>query len=190
MFKRAHLIIKGSRIVLCTPRRSDFALWRRAREDSHAHLEPWKPTWLENTNSYEGWRIRLDAWKKAARHGTGHAFLIFEAGENNLLGGVSLTNIRRGAAQTGLLGYWLAANAEAKGYMSEAVQLICNWAYEELGLCRIEAGTLPENMRSRNVLERCGFQIEGTARSYLQIAGKRRDHLIYAFIPDIDKSSV
>jgi len=39
---------------------------------------------------------------------------------------------------------------------------------------------LPDNLASRRLLERCGFQYEGVAKAYLQIGGRWRDHVLYA----------
>ena len=52
-------------------------------------------------------------------------------------------------------------------------------AFGELGLHRIEAGTVPHNVRSRAVLERNGFVRFGYAPAYLKIAGEWRDHVLY-----------
>lgn len=96
------------------------------------------------------------------------------------MGGIALFGIRGGGISTGTLGYWLGERYQGQGVMSEAVTLICKFGFERLGLARIEAGTLLENNRSQHVLERCGFQREGIGRSYLEIAGARRDHVLYA----------
>ena len=190
MFNQREIRLEGPRIYVRSPKRSDFHQWRSVREDSQAHLQPWEPVWPGDANSYKAWTVRLHAWRKAMRHGRGIAFFIFHSSSNTLLGGISLSQIRYGAAMTALLGYWLGASAEKKGYMSEAVRLVCEWAHDELGLQRIEAGILQENERSQNVLVRCGFKREGIARAYLQIAGKRRDHVMYAFVPGIDKPGI
>jgi len=61
--------------------------------------------------------------------------------------------------------------------MTEAVQHICDWALSDLKLARLEASAMPDNLKSRKVLEQCGFHEEGLAKSYLQISGIRRDHV-------------
>jgi ribosomal-protein-alanine N-acetyltransferase len=49
-----------------------------------------------------------------------------------------------------------------------------------MDLSRIEAACLPENTASRGVLEKTGFKYEGVAQAYLQIAGRWRNHVLYA----------
>jgi ribosomal-protein-alanine N-acetyltransferase len=57
-------------------------------------------------------------------------------------------------------------------------------AFDELGLHRVEAGTLLHNVRSQRVLERNGFVRFGVAPSYLRIAGQWRDHALFQRLND------
>lgn len=170
------------RLLIRAPERQDYAAWAEGRAASRAHLEPWEPRWPSDALSREDWTRRLRAWRTSWREDRAYIFLIFSRDEERLLGGISVANVRRGPAQMATLGYWLLHNAIGAGYMSEAVERICQWCFFSLGLARLEAGTLPENLRSRSVLERCGFLKEGRARAYLEINGRRQDHILYARI--------
>ena len=64
-----------------------------------------------------------------------------------------------------------------RGYMTEAVSLLTDYAFSGLGLHRIEANVMPRNARSLRVLEKCGFHPEGLAQRYLQINGVWEDHI-------------
>ena len=97
-----------------------------------------------------------------------------------LLGAITLDNIRRGPAQAGTTGYWIGEPFARAGYMREAIAAVINYAFQTLDLSRIEAGCLPENTPSRRLLETCGYKYEGVAQSYLQIAGRWRNHVLYA----------
>jgi len=167
------------RLYLRAPQRGDFKNWSSLRRSNQDHLQPWEPRWPGNANTRSNWRLRMRAWKRNWREGRGYAFLLFDIHNHDILGGAAITQIRRGAALSGSLGYWLGAEFTRHGYMSEAVTGVCKWAKADLGLARLEASTLPENSASRRVLERCGFLEEGYARSYLEIAGTRRDHVLY-----------
>jgi ribosomal-protein-alanine N-acetyltransferase len=68
--------------------------------------------------------------------------------------------------------------------MSEAVKAIIFQAFKNFELSRIEAATLPENQASRSLLENIGFKYEGVAQSYLQIAGRWRNHIMYSLLRD------
>lgn len=174
-----NLWLEASGIYLRFPHRADFAEWSHIRNVDRDHLMPWEPRWPPDANSRREWRLRLSNWKQAWRDGSGYTFLIFQSQTNRLLGGISLTNIRLGSAQTGTLGYWLANDAQGHGHMSEAVERVCQFGKRAVGLMRIEASTVLENERSQAVLERCGFEREGVAKQYLQIAGTRRDHILF-----------
>lgn len=122
----------------------------------------------------------MRAWRHGWRRDSRYSFLIFTLVSGQLLGGITVSNVRRGPAEAGSLGYWLGEAHQGQGYMSEAVEAICQWCFHCLRLQRIEAATLLTNARSQAVLERCGFEREGIARAYLEIAGERQDHVLFA----------
>ena len=66
--------------------------------------------------------------------------------------------------------------------MRETLAAMAHYAFQQLGLSRLEAACLPENAASRGVLEKCGFKYEGVAQSYLQINGRWRTHVLYAML--------
>ncbi|KCZ93884.1 acetyltransferase [Hyphomonas johnsonii MHS-2] len=175
-------LITSERLVLMAPRRADFEDWSSIRTASRSHLEPWEPRWPTDANSKADWTRRLRAWTVAWKEGRAYVFLIRRVSDNALVGGASLTHVRAWPASSASLGYWLGADFEGQGYMREAVSTLCGWAFGRLGLWRIEAGTLAENDRSRQVLESVGFTEEGYARAYLEIAGERRDHVLFGLV--------
>ncbi len=97
-----------------------------------------------------------------------------------LVGGVTLSNIRRRAAQAASLGYWMGVNRAGKGIMTRAVGLLLPFVFNELRLHRLEAACLPHNSASIRVLEKNGFRKEGLAENYLLINGKWQDQLLFA----------
>lgn len=175
-------LIVTPRLVLAPARRSDFADWARLRANSRAYLEPWEPLWPLDALSRRDWHRRLSAWTSAWKAGTAYVFLTRRAADNALVGGVSFTQVKPWPADSASLGYWQGAAFEGQGYMREAVDAACHWAFTELGLWRIEAGIVPENARSRRVLEGTGFAEEGLAAGYLEIAGARRDHVLFGLV--------
>jgi [ribosomal protein S5]-alanine N-acetyltransferase len=78
----------------------------------------------------------------------------------------------------------MGAPHAGRGLMTEAVGVLAAWAFEKLKLHRIEAACLPENVPSIRLLEKVGFSLEGRARSYLCIAGRWSDHLLWALLAD------
>ncbi|MEM7006367.1 MAG: GNAT family protein [Pseudomonadota bacterium] len=179
-FDYREIKLSGRYVFLRPPRRGDFKAWSALRIADRHHVEPWEPAWPEFANSRRDWRGRYHSWRSSWQRGTGATFFVFENTSSSFAGSAGLTGIKGGAANSAMLGYWLGKSYVGKGFMTEAVNLVADWAFSSLGLSRIEAGTLPENEKSQRVLERCHFQREGVAREYLEIAGKRRDHVLYA----------
>ena len=73
------------------------------------------------------------------------------------------------------VGFWMAPWARGQGIMTDAVRLVCRWAFAELGLERIEWWANVGNYASRRVAEKAGFTMEGTARARLLHRGVRVD---------------
>jgi len=62
-----------------------------------------------------------------------------------------------------------------KGYASEAIALMRDWAFRELDLQKLSAGIYAGNIGSRRAFEKCGFAIEGTLRQEVVSSGERLD---------------
>lgn len=173
-------LIEGEGVVLRMPHMSDFAAWSSLREQSRAFLTPWEPIWPPYDLTRGSFRRRIRRYQRDVREDSAYPFLVFRAGDRVLLGGLSLSNIRRGVTQTASLGYWMGAPYAGKGHMSAAVRALLPFAHGALGLRRIEAACLPSNTPSIRLLERAGFRREGYGRQYLCINGSWQDHLLYA----------
>jgi [ribosomal protein S5]-alanine N-acetyltransferase len=171
-------------ITLRAPRIEDYPAWAELRTLSRAHLTPWEPLWPRDDLSKAGFRRRLRIYNREAREDSGYGFLIFSTDEQVLLGGITLSNVRRGVSQSAMLGYWLGVPYVGQGYMSRSVRTILPFVFDYLRLHRLEAATQANNHASRGVLERNGFQSEGVLRRYLKINGVWQDHLLYALLID------
>ena len=172
--------IEGLRVKLRPPRMEDYTAWKTLRGESRNFLEPWEPLWAPDELSSANYRRRLRAHQRWADFGLGQQFFIFDKADGVLLGGITLGNIRRGAQLAATLGYWIGQRHQRHGFMKEAVAMLCEHCFSELGLNRVEAACLPRNAPSRALLGACGFQEEGYARDYVMIAGVWEDHILYA----------
>lgn len=168
------------RLYLRSPDAGDFEAWAALRAVSREHLQPWEPSWADDALTRDGFRRRLIWFDRLRRTDTGAAFFIFARQNNALLGGITLSNLRRGAAQCGEFGYWIGKPYAGQGHMGEAITMMMAWCFAELKLHRLEAATLPENQPSQRLLLRAGFKPEGLMREYLKIDGVWRDHRLYA----------
>lgn len=175
-----HPVVQGDGVLLRAPQMSDFNAWAALREQSRDFLVPWEPTWPEDDLTRSSFRRRLRRYAEDMRCDQAYAFLLFRKDDNALLGGITLTNVRRGVAQTGSMGYWIGASFAAQGYMTRGVAALVPFVFDVLRLHRIEAACIPTNQPSIRLLERAGFTREGYAREYLCINGLWQDHLLYA----------
>ncbi len=173
-------LIRGRELWLRPPQMSDYAEWAQLRALSREHLTPWEPQWARDELSRAAFRRRLRHYYREQREDQGYAFFLFRAGDDTLLGGLTLSNVRRGVSQSASLGYWLGITHSRQGYMTAAVGMLLPAAFDEIRLHRIEAACLPSNVASIGVLERNAFRREGLARRYLKINGTWQDHLLFA----------
>jgi ribosomal-protein-alanine N-acetyltransferase len=173
--------IVGDRVFLRPPDRGDYDEWASLRARSRQFLAPWEPRWPADALSRSNYRARLARYSEDWRTDQGYNFFIFRDDET-LVGGVGLSNLRRGVAETASLGYWIGESYARQRLMTEALPLVLDFAFERLRLHRVEAACLPINVPSRAVLLRTGFQEEGYARHYLLIDGKWQDHLLFAML--------
>lgn len=114
-----------------------------------------------------------------------YVFGIFLISTDDLIGIIGLTEVVRGPLQSCWLGYSLDKAYNGRGYTTEAVRLVVDYAFQVLKLHRIEAGVMPHNRGSIRVLEKAGFEKEGLSRKNVLINGKWEDHLHFAIVnPD------
>ncbi|MBO4798630.1 MAG: GNAT family N-acetyltransferase [Candidatus Methanomethylophilaceae archaeon] len=83
---------------------------------------------------------------------------------------------------SGEIGYVLNPDFWGQGLMSEAVTAVLGFGFERLGLHRIEAKFMQENVRSRRVLEKCGMTYEGTHRDAMLVKGEFRTISVCAML--------
>jgi ribosomal-protein-alanine N-acetyltransferase len=176
--------LKGDKIYLRAPTERDWRAYVEVRTISRKFLEPWEPAWPQDALSREAFMRRLSRYASDWRDDVGHSFFIFRNSDDALIGGISLSNVRRGVAQCGTLGYWIGEPHTRKGYMSEALRLINEFCFGHLALHRIDAACLPHNEASEQLLLRAGFTKDGYARKYLKIRGEWHDHLLFSLLAE------
>ncbi|MCW2684317.1 MAG: Ribosomal-protein-alanine N-acetyltransferase [Blastococcus sp.] len=166
-------------------RRRDAAEWSRLRQANETWLSPWEPShglpW-QARHTPAAYRAMRRAVTRRARVGTSLPFAVRV--EGRLAGQVTLDNVVRGALRSGYLGYWIDREVAGRGMASLAVALVCDHAFGEVGLHRVEADIRPENLPSQRLVERLNFRQEGLLRRYLDIDGDWRDHLAYALLAE------
>lgn len=181
-------VLNGRRVFLRTPLMADYAAWAALREQSRAFLTPWEPLWSHDDLSRHAYRARMKRYGKDIVDDSAYPFFLFLSQGSTLCGGVTVSHVRRGVAQTATLGYWIGEPFGRRGYMTEAVGLVIAFAFGYLGLHRLEAACVPRNAASIALLRTCGFREEGYARRYLRINGEWQDHLLFAILAEDRKA--
>lgn len=173
------LRVEGEGVMLRPPRASDYAAWQALRSESRSFLQPWEPIWPADDLSRAAFRRRLLAYARDREAGLAYPFFVFRAADDALSGGITLSNIRRGVAQMGSVGYWCGRPFTRQGLTLAAVRALAQFAFRTLALHRLEAACIPENDASRRLLAQAGFEEEGFALAYLKINGAWRDHVLF-----------
>jgi ribosomal-protein-alanine N-acetyltransferase len=176
--------IFGGEVTLRTPQLMDYQAWAELRAESRAFLTPWEPTWRRDELTRAAYRRRLKHYARDMREDQAYPFFIFSTAGETLLGGVTISNIRRGVAQSGAIGYWMGRSHARRGNMTAALTALIPFAFDTVGLHRIEAACLPHNAASIGLLLKCGFEREGYARRYLRINGAWQDHVLFALLSE------
>ncbi|XVV11631.1 GNAT family N-acetyltransferase [Actinoplanes sp. CA-131856] len=158
---------------------AEIAALLRANRD---FLTPWEPVRPPEFFTDEGQRRLIIETLRQYDGGATLPHVILDG--DRIVGRVMLTGIARGPFQSCHLGYWVAQDANGRGVASAAVGRVAGLAFDELGLHRVEAGTLVHNAASQKVLERNGFRRYGLAPRYLKIAGEWQDHVLFQLLAD------
>ncbi len=180
----AEVRLEGERIYLRPPAEQDWRHFAEVRAASRKFLQPWEPTWSSDALTRDAFLRRLRRYGTDWRADTAYSFFVFGHGDDRLLGGISIANVRRGVAQIGALGYWIGVDFARQGHMTEALSLILGFSFENLGLHRVEAACLCDNEASRRLLLGAQFVHEGISRNYLKINGKWQDHDLFAALSE------
>jgi RimJ/RimL family protein N-acetyltransferase len=168
--------LRGERVVLRSWRIDDVPAVTVACQD--AEIARWlafvpQPYTEEHAQIYVDECIRSDEDRRP--------FAIADASTGAVVGSIDM---RINGMQTGHVGYWVAAQARGRGVAPDALRALSLWAFESLGLGRVELVTDPENIASQHVAEKAGFQREGVLRSVLlNRDGTRRDGVMFSLLP-------
>ncbi|OOW86611.1 alanine acetyltransferase [Xanthomonas campestris pv. vitiswoodrowii] len=175
-------IRRADGVVLCDLAVVDPAAMADYHTRNRVHLDDAMPLRPPAFYTVEGWR-RLCVAYRSAIPGERELQLVLLQGEH-VIGTTGFTQIQRGAFQACHMGYGLDAAQQGRGLIQWAATQGIAFAFGPLGLHRVMAQYVPENLRSARVLQRLGFQIEGYARRYLQLNGHWRDHVLTSRLRD------
>lgn len=175
-------MIKGKTVYIRPLSTDDAVESLRLQTDNRDFFETFSMTRDIDFYSIEGQMKMVERQHENMQKGQGYFFGIFKNEDNRLIGTISLFQVVRGSLQSAFIGYFLDRMQNGKGYATEAVRLITEYAFHELKLHRIEAGAMPHNLASIRVLEKAGFHKEGIAQKNVKINGKWEDHQMLALL--------
>ena len=178
------VILKSGDLRLQALRFRDRGKWNNVRSENRDWLSPWEatipiipggtPSDLSQLPSYFEMVRTLNS---EARHGRSFSFAIWH--QRNLIGQISLGGVIYGAMRGGHIGYWIDKNYANRGFTTQAVMAVTDYAFAQLNLHRIEINVRPENAASKRVAEKAGYIFEGERPRYLHIGGTWRDHVVF-----------
>lgn len=167
--RRPDALARGPRVQVRHPVSDDHGeLTALTRQSAGLH-GPWVPQRETTPEAFAAYLARIG-------QPTHEGFVICLRGTGEIVGSVNINNIVRGSLQSGSLGYVAYASTTGRGYMTEGLGLVIRYAFEELGLHRLEANIQPGNTRSSGLVERLGFRCEGHSPAFQLIDGEWRGH--------------
>jgi RimJ/RimL family protein N-acetyltransferase len=108
-------------------------------------------------------------------------YAIIEKSSGNFIGSIGFHSISL-THQSIEIGYDLHPDYWGKNIMSMACSAMTAWAHDCLQFKRIQATVMENNLASKRVLEKSGFQLEGRMKSYRKVRGEYRDFFLLSHV--------
>jgi [ribosomal protein S5]-alanine N-acetyltransferase len=163
---------KAGRVVLRAAGLRDREEFLQLMRSSRRHLRPWIYA-PETPDAY-------DELIRRSRTPEYEFLLLCVQDGGAIAGSFHLSQIFRGGFQSAYLGFAAGKPYAGQGLMREGLELTLRHAFKTLRLHRVEANVQPANERSKQLVKRCGFRLEGFSPRYLKVGGRWRDHERYA----------
>ncbi|MCL2582068.1 MAG: GNAT family N-acetyltransferase [Streptosporangiales bacterium] len=144
-------------------------------------LEPWEPEHDESFFTLARQRAVIRRHLEEHVRGQTVPFAILDE-SGDLAGRITLNGVVRGAFQSASVGYWVSRERNGRGLATAAVADVISYAFGPVGLHRLQAETLPHNVRSQRVLARNGFRPFALAPGFLKIEGRWQDHVLFQLL--------
>jgi RimJ/RimL family protein N-acetyltransferase len=173
--------LADDRLLLRTFTVDDVAGLCEAVTESKEQLIRWMP-WCTLDYRRSDTEAFVQTQPQAWREGREYSFLILDRQMGNVLGGCGLNRIDW-LNLYGNLGYWVRTSAAGRGVATAATRLLLAFAFERLGLMRVEIVADVDNAASQRVADKVGATREGRARNRCRARGVQHDAFVYSVIP-------
>lgn len=147
-------------------------------KENRAFHKEWDPPRSEEYFTLPYWQKTLQEDIVNFKNDDNAKFFIFDKNYDLVIGHCNFSCFVRGAFHCSNLGFSLGEKYQGHGYMFEALTSSIAYIFDKLKLHRIQANHLPHNYRSRSLLHRLGFVVEGYAQNYLYIENRWQDHVL------------
>jgi [ribosomal protein S5]-alanine N-acetyltransferase len=151
------------RLRLRTYQEPDTEAFFTLIQENKVRLAPSFPSRVRVTNRYEEALRLIKRFRSDWKLGQVYAFGIWRKEPNLYIGDISLKNFDYSVPKAEV-GYYLANAFEGRGYGTEALRAIINFAFEKVGVNKLYIRCALQNNRSSGLAERCGFHREGLIR--------------------------
>ena len=125
---------------------AEFVGLMRASEELH---QPW----IQAPTTSALFKYYLQRIRRNDHEG----FAICRESDGIIVGAININNIVRGSFLSASLGYYVGASFQGQGYMQAGLTQLVDYAFSTMGLHRLEANIQPDNLRSQELVRRCGF---------------------------------
>ncbi len=175
-------LLETERLALRSPTVEDAPALKAAIRESMHSLRPWM-FWAQEIPTLERMIENCRHAEQEFVKNSNHRIHIFLKESNELIGFTGLHRINW-KVPSFEIGYWLRQSRTGQGLMTEAVRGLTNYCLEKLAAKRVEIRASSENVKSRKVAERAGFELEGILRNDRRhVNGTLRNTVVYALIP-------
>ena len=182
MIRTTGLEIVGRRVRLRPLSTPDFEQWQEVRRRCADWLLKWEPARLDGypdpVEDRRAFASRCGARERERQLGSGYGFGLFVG--SRFVGEMNLSGIQRGPFQNGFIGYWIDEAVAGQSFTPEGAAVLLRFAFEEVGLHRVQIAIIPRNTASRRVVAKLELREEGIAERFLEINGVWEDHVCYA----------
>jgi RimJ/RimL family protein N-acetyltransferase len=174
------VVLSDDAILLRAFRLDDAEAIYAAVVESKAELSRWLP-WCHDkyaiNDTIEFLKSRGAAFADDGEYG----FAIIERDGGRFVGATGINQVDRSALRANH-GYWLRTSATGRGYAARSSLLVARWAFEALGLERLEIVAAVGNLASQRVAERIGATREGVARRRMRVRDVQHDAVIFSLV--------
>jgi RimJ/RimL family protein N-acetyltransferase len=156
--------LETERLILRPPRPDEGPVANAAVQESLDALSRWMP-WAANGQSVEDSTVFVREAAAAFITRERLNYFMWRKQDRLFLGSLGAFRLAWSIPSCEI-GYWLRTSLEGQGYVTEAVNRLTQFLFDELGMNRIEIRCESENQRSAAVAERCGFKLEARLRNH------------------------